>query len=72
MKNKAIEKAIGIAGSQQRLALLCGVSQPTVFRWLHGGGMFIKNLKAVTKATSGKVKPQDIDPEISELVDLMQ
>ena len=72
MKNKAIEKAIGIAGSQGRLAAQCGVSQPTVFRWLNGGGMLIKNLIAVTKATAGKVKPQDLDPEVKELVDLMQ
>lgn len=38
MTNKAIQKVVAIAGSQQKLASLCGVKQPTVWRWLHGGG----------------------------------
>lgn len=70
MRNKAIEKAIIIAGSQGRLAQQCGVSQPTVHRWLKGGGMLIKNLIAVTTATSGKIKPQDLDPEVEKLLKL--
>ena len=38
MTNQTIQLAISITGSQKRLADLCGVAQPTVWRWLHGGG----------------------------------
>ncbi|MBF6979490.1 helix-turn-helix domain-containing protein [Pasteurella multocida] len=34
MKNKTIEKAISICGSQLRLAQECGVSQVSVSFWL--------------------------------------
>lgn len=39
MTNQTIQLAISITGSQKRLADLCGVAQPTVWRWLHGGGI---------------------------------
>lgn len=68
MTNKAIQKAVAIAGSQKKLADLCGVSQPTVWRWLHGGGIDVSFIKKVVKATNGKVKAQDIDPELAELI----
>ncbi|OAT22563.1 transcriptional regulator [Proteus myxofaciens] len=68
MKNQAIEKAIRIVGSQQKLATLCGVSQPTVWRWLHGGGMDSKYVVKVVKATRNQVRAQDIYPELSELL----
>lgn len=71
MTNEAIQKAVDIAGSQKKLAEACGVKQPTVYRWLHGGGLLNKNIKAVTIATRGLVKPQDIDPTLKELIDLM-
>lgn len=68
MKNKAIEKAISIVGSQQKLAALCGVSQPTVWRWLHSGGMDSKYVVKIVKATSHQVRAQDISPELGELL----
>lgn len=36
MVNNAINSAIEIVGSQQKLADACEVSQPTVWAWLHG------------------------------------
>ncbi|WP_237578145.1 helix-turn-helix domain-containing protein, partial [Klebsiella pneumoniae] len=36
MTNKTIQKAIDIAGSQKKLADLCGVAQPTIWRLVSG------------------------------------
>lgn len=68
MTNKAIEKAVSIAGSQQKLADLCGVTQPTVWRWVHGGGMDARYVMAIARATNGRVKPQEIRPDLAELL----
>lgn len=68
MTNKAIQKAVAIAGSQQKLAALCGVKQPTVWRWLHGGGIDARYVSSIVKATGGKVKAQEIRPDLAELL----
>lgn len=68
MINKAIETAIDIAGSQQKLADLCGVSQPTVWRWLHGGGIDVRYVHPIITATNGKVVAQDIIPDLAVLL----
>ena len=34
--NKFIEEAIKKAGGQEKLAKICGASQPAVHTWLHG------------------------------------
>lgn len=67
MTNKIIQKAIGIAGSQQKLASLCGVKQPTVWRWLHGGRVDAKNVLAVVKATNGVVQAHEIRPDLPDV-----
>ncbi|KLN97312.1 helix-turn-helix domain-containing protein [Moellerella wisconsensis] len=72
MKNKAIEKAIDIAGGQKKLAILCGVSQPTVWRWLHGGGVDAKLVMSVVKATNNAVLPHEIRPDLYELIGTSQ
>lgn len=68
MTNKAIQRAVNIAGSQQKLADLCGVKQPTVWRWLHGGGIDAKYVLAITRATNGQVKPYEIRPDLADLL----
>lgn len=68
MKNEAIKKAIKIAGGQQKLATLCGVSQPTVWRWLHGGGIDAKFVMLITSATNHQVKPAEIRPDLTDLM----
>lgn len=35
MIDQVIEKAINIVGSQKKLAMKVGVSQPNVWSWLH-------------------------------------
>ncbi|HFV6434998.1 TPA: YdaS family helix-turn-helix protein [Escherichia coli] len=55
MTNQTIQLAISITGSQKRLADLCGVAQPTVWRWLHGGGIdarYADNLRASSGGTT--------------------
>jgi len=62
--NKAIEKAISGIGSQQILAKQCGVSQHTVSLWLNGGKMDVKYIPAIIKATEGKVRAEDLRPDV--------
>nr|DAD65879.1 MAG TPA: Putative antitoxin of bacterial toxin-antitoxin system, YdaS/YdaT [Siphoviridae sp. ctDEW4] len=62
--NKAIEKAISGIGSQQILAKQCGVSQQTVSLWLNGGKMDVKYIPAIIKATEGKVRAEDLRPDV--------
>ena len=68
MTNKTIQKAIYIAGSQKKLADLCGVAQPTVWRWLHGGGIEARYVMKIVSATDGKVKAAEIRPDLAQLL----
>uniref|UniRef100_UPI0013311184 helix-turn-helix domain-containing protein n=1 Tax=Klebsiella pneumoniae TaxID=573 RepID=UPI0013311184 len=65
MTNKTIQKAIDIAGSQKKLADLCGVAQPTVWRWLHGGGIDARYVMKIVSATNGKIKAAEIRPDLA-------
>lgn len=67
MTNQTIQLAISITGSQKRLADLCGVAQPTVWRWLHGGGIDARYVMKIVSATGGKIKPADIRPDLAPL-----
>lgn len=67
MTNEIIQRAIDIAGSQKKLADLCGVAQPTVWRWLHGGGIDARYVMKIVSATNGRVKPADIRPDLALL-----
>ncbi|HHL2824735.1 TPA: helix-turn-helix domain-containing protein [Citrobacter murliniae] len=68
MTNKTIQRAIDIAGSQKKLADLCGVAQPTVWRWLHGGGIDARYVMKIVSATEGKIKAADIRPDLAQLL----
>lgn len=59
-----VNKAIEICGSQSALARACGVSQPTVNLWLNGGKMDVKYIPAIIKATEGKVRAEDLRPDV--------
>lgn len=67
MTNQTIQLAISITGSQKRLADLCGVAQPTVWRWLHGGGIDARYVMKIVSATGGMIKPADIRPDLAPL-----
>lgn len=68
MTNKVIQRAVNIAGSQKKLADLCGVAQPTVWRWLHGGGIDARYVMPIVNATSGKIKAAEIRPDLAGLL----
>lgn len=68
MTNEVILRAINIAGSQKKLANLCGVAQPTVWRWLHGGGIDARYVMPIVNATNGKVKAAEIRPDLAQIL----
>lgn len=65
--NKVIQRALNIVGSQQRLADICGVSQPAVHKWLNGGLVSPEKVKAIVSATGGQVKSHEIRPDLPDL-----
>lgn len=63
--NELIVRAVEILGSQSELARSCGVSQPTVHKWLHGLAVITpRNAIAVEHATGGKVTREQLCPDI--------
>ncbi|HEM8141405.1 MULTISPECIES: transcriptional regulator [Providencia] len=68
MKNKHIEKAISLIGSQQLLAKKCGRAQPTVCDWLHGKSKVpVECVLRIVSATGNKVKAHEIRPDLPDL-----
>ena len=68
MTNVIIQRAIDIAGSQKKLADRCGVAQPTVWRWLHGGGIDARYVMKIVSATEGQIKAAEIRPDLVQLL----
>lgn len=68
MNNKIIQRAIDITGSQKKLADLCGVAQPTVWRWLHGGGIDARYVMKIVSATNGQIQASEIRPDLASLL----
>lgn len=62
--NLVIKKAINIVGSQEKLAALCGVSQPAVSKWLDGGRVSPERVQAIVNATDGQVRANEIRPDL--------
>lgn len=58
--NRAIAKAVEILGSQNKLAEACGMSQPSVIKWLKGGGISAVSAKKIEDATQGKVTMREV------------
>ena len=54
MTNKTIQKAIDIAGSQKKLADLCGIDARYVMK--------------IVSATNGKIKAAEIRPDLAQLL----
>ncbi|EKT55548.1 represror Cro [Providencia sneebia DSM 19967] len=44
------------------------MSQPTVWRWLHGGGVDARLVMPIVKATNNAVSPHEIRPDLYELI----
>lgn len=68
MTSKVIEKAVEIAGSQKKLAIKCGVSQPTIWKWLHGKKKVSpENVNPLIQATGGQIQGYEIRPDLPDL-----
>lgn len=59
-----VRKAVAIAGSQNKLAGLCGVSAVAVGKWLRNGQVSAASAVAIDKATNGAVGKEEILPHI--------
>lgn len=62
--NPVIKKAIEIAGTQEKLAKMCGVSQPAVHLWLKGGKVSPEKVMRIVNATNGLIKAHEIRPDL--------
>lgn len=68
MKNKAVEKAIEIAGSQQALAKRCGKAQSTICDWLNGKKRISpQHVPALVAAVDGKILSYEFRPDLPDL-----
>lgn len=66
--NKEIIKALKILGSQKKLADVCGLSQPTVWRWANGKAKVTPNcVPLIVKATKGECKAHLLRPDLPNL-----
>jgi DNA-binding transcriptional regulator YdaS (Cro superfamily) len=66
--NPVIKTAIAIAGSQEKLAKACGVSQSAVQKWLHNKAKVAPhNVGALVKATGEQVKAYQVRPDLPGL-----
>lgn len=61
--NQALRNAMKIVGSGAKLAKLCGVSQPQVFKWLNKR-IPAERVILIEKATNGIVKRWELRPDI--------
>ncbi|OOF39076.1 transcriptional regulator [Rodentibacter mrazii] len=64
--NKIIKSVIDECGGQKKLAKICNVKQPTVHRWLKGGGINAKYIPLIARATNGKVTESEILASLTE------
>lgn len=64
---KPIDSAISKVGSQAALAKLCGVSQTTVWKWLHGKRVKADHVMSIVRASNGEVHPYQIRPDLPDL-----
>lgn len=74
MTNKTIQRAIDIAGSQKKLADLCGVAKPTVWRWLHGGGIDARYVMKIVNATIAslfRLMPEQVGPLMTMVTSML-
>ncbi|EMJ9776424.1 transcriptional regulator [Morganella morganii] len=68
MKNKLIDKAIGMVGNQRKLADACNVKQPTVWAWLHGRKKpSATSAKRIELATNGAILASQLRPDLHEI-----
>ena len=61
----ALQRAIAIVGSQDKLAAHVGVSQPAISQWLNQIGQVpAEHVVKVSKATGWQVLPKELRPDL--------
>ena len=63
-KNRALEKAVKIAGGQSQLAKKCGVRQQTIFCWLKSGNVPAKRVIQIETIVNRIVTRHELRPDI--------
>ena len=59
-----IKSIVSRVGGQQKLATMCGVTQPAVNKWTKGGLVSPENVRALVEASGGELKDYDIRPDV--------
>lgn len=68
MKNKAMEKAIFLVGSQSELAKKCGKSQSTICDWLNGKKRISpENVPSLVAAVDGLICAHEFRSDLPEI-----
>lgn len=68
MKNPAVEKAIFIAGSQDKLAKRCGKAQSTICDWLNGKKKISPvHVPILVEAVGGEIKAHEFRPDLPSI-----
>lgn len=68
MVNQAIKKAIEVLGSQQKLAEVCGVKQPSVWAWLHNKAKVSpEHVVHIERVTNGEIPGYMIRPDLPHM-----
>lgn len=66
--NVAIKTAIGLLGTQQKLADACGVTQQAVYKWLKNKSRVSPEIvPLIVKSTNGIVRACEIRPDLPGL-----
>lgn len=63
-RNPLIEEAIGVVGTQARLAQAAASSQQTISRILHNGPITAEVAVRIDRATGGRVSKERLRPDL--------
>ncbi len=64
MKTTGLKLALDKAGSQSRLAEICGVTQPTVWGWINKGNARIPGEYVLTVERELELSRHDLRPDL--------
>lgn len=62
----SIQKAIDAAGSQEKLSLLCGLSQGTISKYVRGYKITAESALKIEQAIERKVMRHELCPDVFE------
>ncbi len=65
--NKSLNKAIKIAGNQEKLGKICDVSQQTVSKWVKKGRVPIDRIEPILIFTNFEISAEDLHPKLKKI-----